>query len=299
MKPVLKWVGGKTQILDEVLSLFPREIENYHEPFAGGGSVFLGMLNEIRNKNIKVTGGIFISDLNADLIMFYKTIQNSPEVLHKEIVQVFMEYDSLPTTEKSIENRKPLSKDDALKSKESYYYWSRKVYNSLASEDDVIKKAALFLFLNKTCFRGIHREGPNGFNVPYGNYKKTPQYPQLEYINEMSKLFEKVTFQCQDFQTSLGNVKNGDFVYMDPPYLPLDSKSFTSYTSDGFSENQHNELFTIIQNMNNSFVMSNAATSYIYSQFSYFKIIEIECRRAIHSKNPGATAKEVLVTNIL
>ena len=299
MKPLLKWVGGKTQIMNDVLSLFPKEFDNYHEPFVGGGSVFLSVLVEIQKGNMKMNGNMFISDLNENLIMLYNVIKHHPTEFHKEITRLFEEYDRCKFCDKSKEHRNPTSKSDAMETREGYFYWSRREFNNITIENnnDMIHKSALLLLLNKTCFRGIYREGPNGFNVPYGNYKTTPKYPTLNYINDMSHMFENVQFQKQDFQTSLVHVSDNDFVYMDPPYLPIDAKSFTGYTYDGFSETHHNQLFTTIKSMKNKFVMSNAGVQRINNEFVNYNIMYIECRRAINSKNPGSKVYEVLVSN--
>lgn len=295
MKPLLKWVGGKTQIMKDVMAQFPNEFNNYHEPFIGGGSVFLSVLSEVKQGHLKMNGKMFLSDVNADLILFYKTIQLHPKELYNEIVTLFTEYDGCVSVKKGPENRNPQSKEDALKNKESYYYWARHIFNQKNSTP--IQRAALFLFLNKTCFRGIHREGPNGFNVPYGHYKKTPQHPDIDTLMEMSYIFVDVIFQHQSFQISLQNIKENDFVYMDPPYYPIDKKSFTSYTSDGFSAEHHQELFQMIKAMKNKFVMSNASVEHVHSEFSNYNISQIECRRAIHSKNPETKVNEVLISN--
>lgn len=156
MKPFLRWVGGKTQIIDSVLCNFPDEIENYHEIFVGGGSVLLSVLEKC-----KVKGKIYAYDLNKTLINVYKDVQTRPKKLHEEIKKLITTYDSLTGEEI---NRNPENEKEAMTSKESYYYWVRHMYNSGIGD-----QSAMFIFLNKTCFRGVFREGPNGFNVPYGH----------------------------------------------------------------------------------------------------------------------------------
>ena len=167
IKPYLKWVGGKTQILEKVLNKFPKKIENYHEIFLGGGSVLFGLLNKINNNVITLNGKIYAYDINKALIYTYKNIQNNHIELFENIQKIIKEYDSC----KFIEiNRKAKTIDEAKTSKESYYYWLRTQYNNLEDKTS-IQASTLFIILNKLCFRGVYREGPNGFNVPYGHYK--------------------------------------------------------------------------------------------------------------------------------
>ncbi len=290
-KPFLKWVGGKTQILDEVLDLFPTTIQNYHEPFLGGGSVLLGMLS----RNIKVTGTIYASDLNSNLIGLYKNIQLCPDTLISEVKKLQTVFESITGVEV---NRKPTTIEEARTSKESYYYWIRTRFNSFTKEDRTKPEgSAMMLFLNKTCFRGVYREGPHGFNVPYGNYKN-PTILEEDHIRQVSDLIKDVVFTCCSFTDSLKKVKKGDFVYLDPPYAPETKTSFVSYTSDGFGLEQHNQLFNTIKELDTKFLMSNADVTLVKEAFPSpdYKTKSIVCRRAIHSKNPESKTLEVLIT---
>jgi DNA adenine methylase len=140
--------------------------------FVGGGSVLLGNLSLLQHKKMSIKGNIYAYDINKGLINVYKQIQNNKDILHELISKFINEYDSCPIIKKSEVNRKPLNIKEALKSKENYYYWLRKNFNSL--QKNTVEHAALFIVINKTTFRGMYREGPNGFNVPYGNYKTTP-----------------------------------------------------------------------------------------------------------------------------
>jgi len=186
IKPIIKWVGGKTQIIDKILLNFPKEINNYHELFLGGGSVLLALLQNISLNNIKIHGNINAYDINETLINMYINIRDNPSqilLLIKEIINI---YNNLDGSEKckaflsrtkpfgfscSIVNRNPLTLDEAITSKESYYYWIRKNFNSLKQKyKNKYIGSAYFIFLNKTCFRGVYREGPNGFNIPFGHY---------------------------------------------------------------------------------------------------------------------------------
>jgi DNA adenine methylase len=279
MKPFLKWVGGKTQIIQDVLGAFPSEINDYHEIFVGGGSVLLAALEKA---NVK--GKFYAYDLNKILIDTYKDIQTRPKELQKEVDELFRVYDSINGTEI---NRKPTDEQEALTSKESYYYWVRHLYNTGTQN-----KTAMFVFLNKTCFRGVYREGPNGFNVPYGHYKTTPAVPDLIKVSEV---IQKVEFTHCDFREAIRRAKPGDFMYLDPPYAPETKTSFVGYTKDGFGMKDHEELFEMTKSSGAQFVMSNAGVDLVRDAFSDYTVTDIKARRAINSKNPASNTTEVIV----
>jgi DNA adenine methylase len=286
-KPFLKWIGGKTQIIKEIMDIFPLEINNYHEPFLGGGSVLLAFLTLVSKKIIKINGKIYASDLNENLINLYINIRDNPEDFITEMDKIVNSYNESPED-----------------SKEKFYYNMRKLYNEI---ENSIQKSALFLILNKTCFRGMYREGPNGFNVPFGHYKNPEIFNRI-YILEISKLIQNVIFTVQSFEESLNhlNFKSKDFVYLDPPYVPEKITSFVGYTSDGFSLENHLKLFNLCKSLktyNVEFLMSNSDTKLIRDFFTIsdsdvsYNIQNILCRRAINSKNPESTVYEVFVRN--
>jgi DNA adenine methylase len=288
MKPVIKWVGGKTQILDTVLESFPREIENYHELFVGGGSVLFGLL---ASKDITVKGKVYAYDKNQKLINMYRQIQTNPEEVHDHLLKLFTTYDTRTGTEV---NRKPETEEEGLTSKESYYYWVRKKYNELVPTTPV--HAATLIFLNKTCFRGVYREGPNGFNVPYGHYKSTPLVVSLDELVKIQELIKNVVFEWCDFRAAFTQTVNGgDFIYADPPYAPESVTSFVGYTKDGFSLDDHRDLFNLLKRSKIDFVLSNAKVHLVTSSFEGYEVKDVPARRAIHSKDPSSTTTEVLV----
>jgi DNA adenine methylase len=282
MKPFLKWVGGKTQLLEPVLGSFPKEINDYHEIFVGGGSVLFAVLDRC-----DVRGKIHAYDLNETLINVYKDVQSRPKELYAEVTKLFNVYDRLTGTDI---NRKPSNEDEAMTSKESYYYWVRHLYNS-----NVGDRSAMFIFLNKTCFRGVFREGPNGFNVPYGHYKSTPQFVTLDEFEKISKRIQRVEFVHCDFRDAIARVKPGDFMYLDPPYAPETKTSFVGYTKDGFGMKDHEELFALTKSCGAKFTMSNAGVDLVRTSFCDYNISDVKARRAINSKNPEATTTEVIV----
>ena len=292
-KPFLKWVGGKTQIINDIISKLPNEINNYHEPFLGGGSVLLAVLSLQKQNKIIIKNKIYAYDINSILINVYKNIQNNKDELYKFINLYINEYDSIKGI---IINRKPKTIEEAYTSKESYYYWVRNKYNNI--DKTTIECSALFMFINKTCFRGMYREGPNGYNIPYGHYKKTPTIISKTDLNYISELIKNVEFNHSSFSDSIKTVKEGDFVYLDPPYAPENENSFVGYVADGFNLETHKLLFSEIKKLGKiKFVMSNAKVELVTNNFKEYKCVDIIARRAINSKNPGSTTTEVIIYN--
>jgi len=292
-KPFLKWVGGKTQIIQKIIQKIPTEINNYYELFLGGGSVLLAILSLQKQNKIIIKNKIYAYDINSDLINLYKHIQNNKDELYKLINFYFNEYNNIKET---IINRKPQSIEDAKTSKESYYYWIRKKYNNI--NKDTVECSALFMFLNKTCFRGMYREGPNGYNVPYGHYKTTPKIISKKELDYISDLIKNVEFIHSSFKDSIKNIKSNDFVYLDPPYAPENSKSFVGYVAEGFNLETHELLFNEIKKFKNiNFVMSNAKVDLVMNHFKGYNYEDITARRAINSKKPGSTTTEIIIYN--
>jgi DNA adenine methylase len=268
-KPFLKWVGGKAKILDDLFEVFPLEVDNYHEIFLGGGSVLFNFLSSVKNKKIKLSGEVYAYDLNEALIYLYKNIQNDYNLFYNVVESI------------------------GKVTKENYYD-IRKRYNQL-TDKKTMEASALFLVLNKTCFRGLYRTGPNGFNVPYGNYLN-PIICSKEHLKEISELIKSVHFECCDFSVSLNKPINlNDFIYLDPPYAPVKENSFVSYNLNGFDLKTHLKLFETIKNLRCKFAMSNAKTNLVETNFEEYEKKYLTVRRSINSKNPESMEKELIV----
>lgn len=298
--PIIKWVGGKSQIIDKVMENFPTSIRNYHEICVGGGSVLIALLTHIKNKRIMLSGHIYAFDLNESLISLYKNVQSNHEELYRQIQILSQEFQNCGTRETI--NRKPANILEAKECKENYYYWTRSRYNALVQSDkNSVLGSALFVFLNKTCFRGLFREGPNGFNVPYGNYKN-PQIINKENLDEVHELIQGVVFGCCDFTESLGKIGVDDFVYIDPPYVPETQTSFVSYTKDGFGKEKHVALFKLCNQLSlekKKVLISNSDVPFVRESFptDTYNTESIMCKRSINSKKPGTKIAEVLIRN--
>ena len=298
-KPILKWVGGKTQIIDKLITDFPVEINNYREIFLGGGSVLLTLLSYVKSGIIKIRGNIYAYDLNEPLIYMYKNIQTHHNELYDILQTIITNFNECGNGEI---NRTPTNIVEAKIAKENYYYWIRSEYNKLCLTDKKnILGSAMFIFLNKTCFRGIFRVGPKGFNVPYGHYNN-PEIINKEHLEEIHNLIKNVVFECSDFNTSLTIVEPNDFVYLDPPYAPETDTSFVGYTENGFNIENHNNLFKLIHiltDTNKKIMLSNADVSLVRENFinKKYSTLSILCKRSINSKNPDAKAKEVIIKN--
>ncbi len=219
--PFVKWAGGKTQLLDEIRKKYPEKIERYCEPFVGGGAVLLDVLSNYH------PGEVLINDINAELFNTYRQVQtNTDEVIG---MLKIMQEEYIP-------------KDD--EARKEYYYSKRDRFNDLILQSqNTAEKAALFIFLNRTCFNRLYRVNGKGmFNVPMGAYKN-PLICDENNLIKISKLLNNVEIKCGDYKDCGEFIDDRTFVYIDPPYRPLNATSnFTSYTSCEFGDKQQIEL---------------------------------------------------------
>jgi len=300
-KPIIKWVGGKTQIIDKIIDNFPRNINNYHELFLGGGSVLLALLSMQKNGKIKISSSINAYDINPILINMFINIRDNPQEIYKYIKKLLYHFNKIIINNVNNVNERKIKHTDKITSKENFYYWLRYKFNKLKKKELSIRLSAIFIFLNKTCFRGVYREGPNGFNVPYGNYN-TPEVINKQHLMEISKLIQNVNFYNMGFEQSFAKIHSNDlndFLYLDPPYAPINTTSFVDYVADGFNIDKHKKLFELIKNKsrNNKIMMSNSDVEFVKETFKDYKIITILCKRSINSKNPESKVNEVLIKN--
>lgn len=319
--PLLKWVGGKTQILDKVLARIPRpsEIQGiYHEPFVGGGSVLLAVLvrweADIGSLD-EADGRVMAYDANPWLILLYEVVRDDVDGFLRECDILQGEYDSCSEM-KGVRNCATREAALEIGAKESYYYWVRSCFNEtrkqVRGERDAVdtvtraRVAAMLVFLNKMGFRGLYREGPRGYNVPFGHYTRARMVDERN-VREVSRLLQgaNVRFQCCDFRVALGKVCSGDFVYCDPPYVPETTTSFVGYIGNGFSGDDHRCLFEALRGLRDrgaGFLMSNSGVAIVRDAFPMedgYTVEDVDARRAIHSRDPGARTVEVLIGGTL
>lgn len=274
MKPFIKWVGGKSQLLKEITELIPDSINTYYEPFIGGGAVLLSTRPQ----------KAVISDLNEELINAYKAVKNNVSFL----------IDILSTHK---------SKND-----KEYFYKVRKedredLYK-FCSEYLPFNRAARFIYLNKTCYNGLYRVNKKGqFNTPFGKYKN-PKICDTETLKEVSEYLNnnEVTILNCDYSTTLENATSKDFVYFDPPYDVLpDTKSFTAYNKTGFNQDEQIRLRDYCHDLNTKgvrFLLSNSDTPFIRDLYKDYEIITVQAKRSINSDGAKrGKVNEVLVKN--
>ena len=273
IKPFLKWVGGKGQLLNQFEALYPEQYNNYFEPFIGGGAVFFSLAPQRAH----------INDINQTLVQTYKNIKTDVENLIDALGKLESEF---------------LVKDaDARK---VMYYALREKYNSLHTED--FERSLYFIFFNKTAFNGVYRENSKGgFNVPMGNYKN-PRILDADNLRLVSSALNKTTITSQSYFDAVAKAKAGDFVYFDPPYHPLsETSSFTSYSKDAFSkEDQINlrDLFAELDRRGVYVMLSNSSAPFIQEIYSGFKQMPVFASRMINSKaDKRGKISEVVVLN--
>ena len=275
LRPIVKWAGGKRQLLPELMRRLPPKWNTYYEPFIGGGA----LLVELYNK--KLLTSTVISDLNEELINLYQVIKKYPLELIKQI-----------------------SSPDYKNDKETYLKQRERFNEIIGNSKFKVERAALFLYLNRHCYNGLWRVNKSGkFNVPFGRYKN-PNMPSKELILEFSKMLEKVRIMSTDFENAVKSATKGDLVYFDPPYQPISSTAyFTDYTSKGFGFQEQERLARVFNELSDKgvfVILSNSESKEIYDLYKNHHLTVVEVNRAINSKGDKRTgAKEVIITNYL
>lgn len=268
--PVVKWVGGKRQLLPTLTPLLPDRFTTYCEPFLGGGAMLFWRQPQ----------RAIVNDVNSDLIHMYETIRDNVEGLILEL--------------------------EKHKNESAHFYevrdWdrNREKYAALSS----IEKAARIIYLNKTCYNGLFRVNNAGeFNTPFGNYKN-PNIVNAPTLRAVSSYFQKaeITFLCRDYTEVLAEIPRGTFVYLDPPYDPIsDTSNFTGYSRGGFCRDDQIRLRECCDDLTQrgiKFMLSNSATDFIRDQYAAYHITVVKAKRAVNSDAAGrGQVDEVVVRN--
>ena len=266
-RPFLKWAGGKRQLLDVLVSYVP-PFHRYYEPFLGGGALFFAL----QPKNAT------LNDLNRELINTYKTVKTNVEELIEELAK--------------------------YQNSTDFYYKVRNLdRNTNFKSLTPIQHAARFIYLNHTCYNGLYRVNSKGqFNTPFGRYRN-PTIFDKNNLRLASGILQKgnIRLLSEDFANVLKKVREGDFVYLDPPYDTVKGDSFTSYQKNGFTKEDQIRLkktLDVLSEKHVRFLLSNAATDFILELYKDYHIEIVKAKRAINSKAEGRGAvDEVLVMN--
>lgn len=289
-KPFIKWVGGKTQLIESIEKSLPHnftQLKNvtYIEPFVGGGAVLFWILQQYPN----ITNAV-VNDINPDLTTAYKTIKETPSEL-VDCLQIIQDT-YLPLSD---EKRK------------EYYLKQRERFNTKTL--DSVENTALFIFLNRTCFNGLYRVNSKGFfNVPFGRYSN-PKICDKPTIFADSKLLQKVEILTGDFEETLKYATKNSFFYFDPPYKPLNQTSaFNSYSKEDFNDNEQIRLADFckkIDELGYKFILSNSDVKgeninndFFDNLYNQFNIKRVYATRMVNSNaEKRGKLTELLITN--
>lgn len=292
-KPFLKWAGGKGQLIDEIASHLPNnisEMDTYIEPFVGSGALMFWLVSHY--PNIK---HVVINDLNTELVNLYLSIKYNVDDLISELIALDSDFKKLTTHEEQSD----------------YYYLIRNEYNSrdLTSNDMNIRLAALFVFLNKTCFNGLYRvNGKNLFNVPFGRYSN-PKILDEDTLRIDSELLQRVEILNGDYAATKQYASTQALYYLDPPYKPIsNTSSFNSYSSMSFDDEQQIRLKEFCDSIHEHgalFILSNSDpknvdedNTFFDDLYSAYTINRVPAKRSINSKgNKRGVINELLITN--
>jgi DNA adenine methylase len=289
-RPFIKWVGGKSQLLNEISDNYPLNFTKYCEPFVGGGAVLFDILST------KHPETVLINDINKELINTYSQIKNNCDGMINQLSEI-----------------QTLYKSNSLEENKAFFYEKRKRFNELkvnGNDAENLEKAALFIFLNKTCFNGLYRVNSKGlFNVPFNN-AKNPLLCDEENLRACSEVLRNVEMRVGDYKQCKDFIDSNTFIYIDPPYRPLtQTAAFTSYSENGFTDKEQRELGDFITEISNKGAMVLASNSdpknsdinddFFDDLYSNFEIKRVSAARMINSnaKKRGAI-NELLISNI-
>lgn len=282
-KPFVKWVGGKSQLIEQLKALLPADFDSwenvtYIEPFVGGGAMLFHMLQKYKNIRTAV-----INDINPDLTTCYQTVRDNPDELVNSLKEIQKEYYSIK------------SKDEKCQ----FFLLMREEFNKKNLGD--IENTTLFFFLNRTCFNGLYRVNKSGlFNVPFGKYE-TPTICDPQTIYADSKLLQNVEIITGDYQETLKYANGNSFFYFDPPYRPLSATSnFNDYSKEVFNDIAQKRLKSFcdtIQNAGYMFMLSNSDCSSANPEDTFFEDLYLvedyyNMSRVMASRNVNANGKK-------
>ena len=273
IRPIVKWAGGKRQLIPELLKRSPESWGTYFEPFIGGAAFLLALYNNERIHHA------IMSDANRELINLYETIQTRPDELIETLA------------------------DENFKNEKEFFYENRIRYNKIINtSQEPVLRAAYFIYMNRHCFNGLWRVNKSGtFNVPFGSYKN-PSLPDRARIQNFSDALQEVEILNTDFAETVKKAKEGDFVYFDPPYMPVsDTAKFTSYNASGFPFEEQKRLAEVFADLADRGVcamLSNADVPAVHELYQDFTVSVVAANRMINrdaTKRTGSS--EVIVTN--
>lgn len=283
--PFIKWVGGKRQLLETISNKYPDKVSKYCEPFVGGGCVMFDVINKLHPDEI------MINDINSELINTYTQIKTNVD----EMIESLIEFENLYN-----------NSDD----KQGLYLNKRSEFNMFKFGSDYSPpyRASIFIFLNKTCFNGLYRVNSSGsFNVPFGKHIKISF--NTDNILNVNKALQNVNITCGDYRNCSKFIDKDTFVYIDPPYRPLNSTSaFNSYDNSGFNDNDQIQLSEFIHRISDigaKFLLSNSDPTntnpddlFFDNIYYNYNIERVNARRLINSVSSGrGYIRELLISN--
>lgn len=271
MGPFVKWAGGKTQLLEKIYNRTPDSYGTYYEPFIGGGAVLLG---------VKPKKAV-INDVNEQLINVYRQLKADPRAVIRAVKAI----------------------DEQVCNKEFYLLMRQKYNEKIQKKELDAECAGMMIWINKHCFNGLYRVNNKGlFNVPYNNKELGKSIDEANLMSIGYYLKESdVDIRCEDFEKTCENVVANDFVYFDSPYIPVsETASFTDYTKDGFSYDDHvrlAELFKRLDAKGAKVMLSNHNVDLVYELYDGYNIEAVDVKRMINSDASKRTGKEVIIRN--
>ena len=289
--PVLKWAGGKRQLLDELYARFPADFDSYHEPMVGGGALFFDLEPEDGT----------INDTNPRLVNFYRQVRDRPGELI-EVLEGFADPESDPDPDPG---REFADTDRTGESVPNYYYQQRALFNRRPNGEtfDGLEEAALLLYLNRTCYNGLYRENRDGeFNVPIGRYAN-PDWVRNEEIRAASGVLDATEIRNRDVEYVREDAEKGDLVYFDPPYEPMSpTADFTTYSAEGFGRDDQKRLLGLAQDLDErgvQVILSNSGVTVEMYEAAGFYVGTEGATRAINSDADSRDeVAEVIATNV-